>query len=342
MFAAFLFSPARSNRSFQLLKRSSFGAAVALFSTMAGADAASPLPGGSETPSRLPEVVIEGTQGEGAYGQPGWANRSRTSPITNGYVLSPFSVYGGVTWEGFAPRHGKATNTFTPEVEVGLPHRFQIAAETDIEQFGDTAQNHTTSVELRYALADWNKIPLNPTIFAEWKFGTGRELQEGSNGEADKEEGDKGGEAKDSGGEKGKPQTPDSFEIRLLLSQEFGKDFQWSLNGFFEQEVGRDREQEIGFSQSLVFAPENSRLQPGVELQYINKTKRDTRGHAENSFVIGPSLGYQFTPRARIDLAPLFGIGHSSPTIDAFVVVSYLFGGQGEQEGHQPVSTRNR
>ncbi len=238
-------------------------------------------------------------------------------------------------------------NTFTGEVEIGLPHRFQIAFETELEKYGDQVQNHTTSVELRYALADWNKIPLNPTLFAEWKFGTGRELQEsGDSGEADKGDGGDEGDRKDSGhshGDQGRTSTPDSFEVRLLLSQNIGKDFQWALNGFCEQEVGADREREIGFSQSLIYAPEKCRFQPGIEMQFISRTKKDSRSQHENSFVLGPSLGCQITPRARIDFAPLVGIGRSSPTIDAFIVVSYLFGGGAdEDESHVPVSMQNR
>ena len=61
----------------------------------------------------------------------------------------------------------------TQEIEIGLPHRFGIAFENSIENHRGTTQERTFSIEGRYALADWNKIPLNPTIFVEYKFGVG-------------------------------------------------------------------------------------------------------------------------------------------------------------------------
>ena len=56
---------------------------------------------------------------------------------------------------------------------MGLPYRFGLAAEAGFERFNGGGGPSTASIEARYALANWNKIPLNPTIFAEYKFGTG-------------------------------------------------------------------------------------------------------------------------------------------------------------------------
>ena len=359
----------------------SFKWGVAVFACLAPAGnlwAAPPSAANDARAARLPEVVVRGTdadaEGPGAYGQPAWIKRSRTSTVTNAYVLSPFTASAGIIWEGIAPRHGKTTHLYNQEFELGLPGRMQIAVENQIEQLGSFAQNKSTSVEFRYALADWNKIPLNPTFFAEWKFGQGRELQEeeeeadreerdlgesgkeeadrGERGERDREgerqgarepEGEREAKPEESRRESGrKPRTPDSFELRLLLSQEFCENWQWTLNGFFEQEVGRDRERELGFSQSVIYAPPGSSFEVGVEMQFVSKTKRDARSQHENSFVVGPCLGYNFTSRARLELAPLFGIGDESPQVDAFVMFSYQFGGPAEREGRQPISTSNR
>ena len=41
------------------------------------------------------------------------------------------------------------------------------------ERFNGGGGAQTVSLEARWALADWNKIPLNPTLFAEYKFGVG-------------------------------------------------------------------------------------------------------------------------------------------------------------------------
>src|SRR5205809_92057 len=105
-------------------------------------------------------------------------SRSRFSPTTTAYVLPPGGVYAGIIYEGDAFRRRPPDHLFTEEVEVGLPYRFGLAFEVEQERFNGDLQNKTFSVEARYALADWNKVPLNPTLFAEYKFGTGRILHE--------------------------------------------------------------------------------------------------------------------------------------------------------------------
>src|SRR5437879_9533432 len=124
------------------------------------------------------QIIVTGEEVPSAYGAPPGISRSRFSPLTNAYVLPPGAVYGGLLYEGDPFRHGPPDHLFIEEVEIGLPHRFGLAFEFEQERFNGDSQNKSFSVEARYALADWNKIPLNPTVFAEYKFGTGRILHE--------------------------------------------------------------------------------------------------------------------------------------------------------------------
>src|SRR5207237_7617316 len=127
----------------------------------------------------------------------------------------------------------------TVEVAGGWPHLFRVAFELSQERFNGDSQNKSFSVEARYALADWNKIPLNPTLFAEYKFGTGRILHEERppeeemgmeemargrhlNLEPFEEEAAMEGEAK--------PKMPDAYEFRLLLAEDFGERIEWAMN----------------------------------------------------------------------------------------------------------------
>jgi hypothetical protein len=90
---------------------------------------------------------------------------------------------------------------------MGLPYRFGLAAETELERFNGGGGFQTVSLEGRYALADWNKIPLNPTLFAEYKFGVGTiRHEEGPPPPPGEEE-----------EESGPPKVPDAYEFRLLL-----------------------------------------------------------------------------------------------------------------------------
>ena len=108
-----------------------------------------------------------------AYGAPPTFSRSRFSNAVNAYVLPPWAFFFGELFEGQGFRHGPPDYLFTQEIEMGLPYRFNVAAETQFERFNGGGGAQTVSLEARWALADWNKIPLNPTLFAEYKFGVG-------------------------------------------------------------------------------------------------------------------------------------------------------------------------
>src|SRR6266404_7496278 len=100
-----------------------------------------------------------------AYGAPTSFSQSRFSPLTNAYVLPPGAMYASLIYEDAVVHCRKPDHDFTIETEYGLPYRINIAMETDIEHYGSETQLRSFSLEARYAFADWNKIPLNPTIF---------------------------------------------------------------------------------------------------------------------------------------------------------------------------------
>ena len=87
--------------------------------------------------------------------------------------------------------------------------------ENRIERFIGETENSSFSVEARYALADWDKIPLNPTFFFEYKFGIGDILH------------DEGPQAPAGPGEAEAFLTehnpsPDAVEARLMLADNLG------------------------------------------------------------------------------------------------------------------------
>jgi hypothetical protein len=279
-------------------------------------------------------IVVTGDDIGSAYGAPGGFSRTRFSPLTTAYVLPPWTFYVGSIYQGDAFRHGPPDHLFTEEVEMGLPYRFGIAVESTFERFNGGGGPSTVSVEGRYALANWGKIPLNPTLFVEYKFGVGPIRHE----EAPPPPG--GGES-----EAGPPQRPDAYELRLLLAEEFGGRFEWAMNGFFEKENTGDRGREWGFAQSLVtpILLPREQLKVGVEMLYKNFTVKDTRGDPMHTFVIGPTLAFRTTKNTRFDVSTLFGCTEDSPHLQVFGVFSWLLGPGGAEEGAEaPVSTRNR
>jgi len=278
-------------------------------------------------------VVTGGDDVTSAYGAPGGLSRSRFAPLTTAYVLPPWAFYFGEIYEGNAFRHGFPDHTFTQEVEMGLPYRFGVAAEAELERFNGGGGFQTVSLEGRYALADWNKIPLNPTLFAEYKFGVGTiRHEEGPPPPPGEEE------------ESGPPKVPDAYEFRLLLAQDFGERVEWAMNWFFEKENTGDRGREWGFAQSAsvpILLP-REQLKIGVEMEYKNFTVKDTRGSPMHSFVIGPSAAFRPSKNTRFDVSTLFGCTDDSPAVQVFAVFSFLLGPGQEQGAEAPVSTRNR
>ena len=287
------------------------------------------LPALAEEPQTvvLPEVTVHGVRPSdeliGPYNQPRWAARGRFSSSTDIYVLPPYEFNIDLDYTGTIPKHGKTQNLFTQEFELGLPHRFQIAYENNFVLQNEHSQITRQTIEGRYALADWGRLPLNPTLFAEYHFGVGKDY----------------GEDDDDAPER----IPDAIELRLLLGEQFGRNYQWALNIFHEFETGGERERETGFSQALVYSIRDEYLKVGLEMQFIRRTDAETRSKPEYEFDIGPSFTWKPSARTRLDLATLFGTTSDSPALSIYAVFSIAFGDDGNKsESVVPVSTQHR
>jgi hypothetical protein len=307
-------------------------------------------------------IVVTGQPLPSAYGAPTSFSQSRFSPLTNAYVLPPGAMYASLIYEDAVVHFRKPDHDFTIETEYGLPYRLNVAMETDIEHYGSETQLRSFSLEGRYTFADWDKIFLNPTIFAEYKFGGGRILHDEGAPTPGHKFGPHGFDTSN--------EIPDAYEGRLLLSEDFFDRIEWALNAFFEQELEGDRGREWGIAQSIVTpihlfhetqqAPAGKNfdsksvsgvssiveeLKAGIECKFRSFSDKHSRGTPYNSFVIGPTIAWRPGHNMRFDLSPLFGVNHKSPVMELFVVFSYYFGGgHGTEEagGEAPASTRNR
>src|SRR5256885_14675806 len=129
-------------------------------------------------PAASPQVEVTAEPLPSAYGAPTSFSQSRFSPLTNAYVLPPGAVYASLIYEDAIVHFRRPDHDFTEEIELGLPYRINIATEVDVQHYGDETQVRSFSIEARYAFANWGKIPLNPTLFAEYKVGGGRILHD--------------------------------------------------------------------------------------------------------------------------------------------------------------------
>ena len=145
----------------------------------------------AQTSQELGRIDVEerpyGEEIIGPYNQPRWSARGGFSADTDVYVLPPFSFYLDLDYHGPFPRNGKSDHLFTQEFELGLPYRVQVAFELNQERQDGRTQVPFATIEARWAPANWGKIPLNPTLFAEYDFGIGKQypVQPGANKEQD-------------------------------------------------------------------------------------------------------------------------------------------------------------
>jgi len=261
-----------------------------------------------------PEVVVRAEAREipSAYGAPPDMSHGRISTLTKSYVLSPFSFELESGYEGDIFRHGLPVQLFRQEVEMGLPARFTVGVQNQVEHFaGDTFERSFT-LEARYALANWNKLPLNPTISAEYRFGFNDTSQ-------------------------------DSVEFALLISHDFPNLIEWAMNIFVDREFGGRESPSAGFAQSVevpVLLPEE-KLEVGLEMQYRSGGETIEPDRTVKGLVIGPTLAWRPTKSVRFDLSPLFGCSDHTPALQIFTVFSFSFGGATEAEAEMPASARS-
>jgi hypothetical protein len=267
--------------------------------------------------------ITSDTQAVGPYGQPEWTTQ-RPFATTRTYVLPP----GTMEFEQWAiptfPTTGKGRSRFLEELTMGLPCRWQldVYARWDIDPSGHDDKEiwrwEAVQVEARWALADWDKIPLNPTIYMEW-------IQRGHEGEGDK------------------------YEFKLLLGETFFKKLFWSTNFSIEKEVGGEKEVELQWSMALGTTIIERKLMGGIEMYYQNNSFQDTRGTPANTFVIGPSIQWRPTNRTFLDVVGLVGcMGGKTPSQESlkgqiFVIFGYQFGSRAgpTNEIYAPAAARS-
>ncbi len=250
----------------------------------------------------------------GAYGQPEWTT-ARRFPTTRVYLQkNPWEVGVEQWWRSDFLRNGTLQNLFLEEVEIGLPHRMQFDL---YEAWGSHEGNEKgrmkhdyVSTELRWAPADWGKIPLNPTLYGEWKF-------------------------------RDRARGPDTYELKLLLGEEIAPRWHWGFNAIYEQDVGGARTTEMAFSQGLSYTLEDQKLSVGVEMKFSHETVSGARSKPAIEFLIGPSLQWRPTSYMHLDMVPLLGVTADAPRVQSFIVLSFDFGPFGSNEkGRPPTSLR--
>jgi hypothetical protein len=248
----------------------------------------------------------------GPTGRPEWTSARRFTTTRVYIQKDPWEIGVEQWWRFRENRDNTVQNKFQEEIEIGLPYRMQ--ADIYLDWFADGAGHAYyggVAFELRWALADWGRIPLNPALYAEYKI-------------VDPSVG------------------PDVYEFKLLLGQQIVPRLDWGLNVVFEQEIGGSRTTEWQVSQGISYTILDQKLSAGVEMKWVNESERDSRGQAENKFLIGPTMQWRPTKNTHLDLTCMWGTNGDAPRIESYVIFGFDFGKIGGAPSHyKPTSVRS-
>lgn len=268
----------------------------------------------STTPETLPAVTVteinvpneEALMGPNQ--QPEWTTRRRFAR-TRIYVMPPWQVETEFGWRTTYPRTGKPTHKLTQEIELGLPHRFQVDYQAAETIANDVWDYDSSAFELRWALANWGVIPLNPTVKAEWKINDA---------------------------------AADAYGLTVSLGDEIAPRWHWGAELFYEQQVGDNRETQYAISQAVSYTVIDEKLGVGIEMKLADDTDNGDR-NPHWSLLIGPSVQWRPTRHTHLDIVPLFGLTGGSPRVQSFIFFGIDFGpGSERAEGVTPASLRGR
>lgn len=254
---------------------------------------------------QLSPIVVTGRPGwleeealVGEYQRPEWTTRRRFSTTRTYIQYEPWEVATEQWWRVRNYNDRNPKHLFMHEIAMGLPYRMQADVYFDWAHEGGRNMNKDIAFELRWALADWDVIPLNPTLYFEYKATDG---QYGS----------------------------DVYETKLLLGDDLSPRLHWAFNAAYEREVARGRANEFALTQGLSYTLIDQVLSTGLEMQYKYENEQSGRQNGGRKFQIGPSFQINPNRNSWINLVALFGCTRESPAVEGFIVVGYNFGRAG-------------
>ncbi len=233
--------------------------------------------------------------------QPEWTAR-RAFAETDVYVIPPGEVEFNQFYILSHPKHEKPENLFESEFEFGLPWRTQVDVEFSYSLNSNHGRYDSTLVEVPHALADWGRIPLNPTVDAGWRFNNG---------------------------------TDDSWFVRLLLAEELGPRVHFGANLSFERQIGGDLATAYELNTAVNYVVIDHKLSIGAELlvehelareiEYDDYGVAESETERETSVMLGPSVLFRPSRQTYLSVVPLFGLTSDAPKLEAFFIFGIDF-----------------
>ncbi|HET7538018.1 MAG TPA: hypothetical protein VFJ90_16275 [Candidatus Didemnitutus sp.] len=256
----------------------------------------------ADEPTNLPAMSVSSppVPGEnkivGTYGQPEWSAR-RPFPGVSVYVQPVAQIEFEMGFENFTVWSGAHHREWNQEIEAGLGHRWQVAAENVFANFREGAERpsewHHDSLKLsaRYALADWGKIPLNPALGGGWRFHSG---------------------------------AADSAVGQLVLGAEAAPRLHWAADFQYEGNTGDRRLREFTAATALTYSVTNETLNVGLQAQW--KRTSGSGDPVSTRREIGPCVQYRPVDQLHLDCVALWGTERGRAIEGIFVSIGFEFG----------------
>jgi len=238
----------------------------------------------------------------GSYAQPRWTAHRRF-PTTRIYVRPE----GEIALEWWLETKLDLSDTKNVrfrsqyELEFGLGYRLQLDLYLQTEQadWGAPLELESEKVELRWALARWGAIPLNPALYVEFVR---------------------------------QHEAPPKLEFKILLGEELAPRWHLGINLVFEHELGDEQEQEYAITAGIGYSVIDDVLSIGLEVKGEMVDVEGARFAFDNyELLAGPSIAWTPTPPMHVLFVGLFGaeteeemgVSDTTPLFEPTIVVGW-------------------
>lgn len=193
-------------------------------------------------------------------------------------------------WEGVTPGHGeKFFHILESELTIGILPHLQLSLIEASQIISGSWDATAVSTRLRYALADYGRIPLNPMLQAGWEFAA---------------------------------HGPGAWQGGLLLSERIGDRWLWAGNFVWDQVTGGDRDREILASTGLRYE-----VLPGVSVggEFKFENAKVPGQPSQSEYLLGPSFVWRINDHCGIVAGSFFGLSKDSIANETNVTLQIRF-----------------
>lgn len=224
----------------------------------------------------------------GDYRQPLWT-AARMFPETRTYVIPRHSLEAEFWLGSETYRNGGGTKTLAQqEIEYGFARRWQFDFYlNEVWAPGQKFEVEGEQIEFRYALADWGKLPANPTLYFEYHPMRAE---------------------------------PDRLELRLLLGDNLAPGWHWSSNLGYEIGLWGDQVHQYTLTAATAKSLAQGQFAFGLEGKTEWTDTRQARGEFIREWYTGPVAQWKPCKGSHLDAVALIGLTTQSSLNQLLVI----------------------